>query len=536
MYLINVNWKIAFTIIAASFQFVYPEKNELYQQMEINKFCKFSDFGYRPNGTKMVVTKIKPQTIVNENALLENIGGKAKNFLEIGEKVVENAGSVSEILVKLPKAAAELQKQLKKSVGAALQTIAKTAPKLARSLGIFGAVFGVVLDQYATSVDDVIEATNTAFAHLTEDVNERMDQMKAYVDSKILAFERETITCELTILNKFWLNCASEMTTEQSNECQRGASRVIRSSLCKFMLFETQFQKSKKPGANDLTGEQIRRLEMSLHSFRVYVTLSITVTETLVQSYEDVLKKAEESLKENKTSEETVKAMRKKYLTFLTEEVSDITKYIDYAEWSIKQIIKVHLNNGINYCKETYQCKKIKVVRADKFVLVGKKPWVGVLYQCSCMFDKTFYEAEKCVMKILYDSQSSTVWDTSGRNSKKYKLRPITVTEKGKYQQTGYAQHFYNQIMSEKNKTSAFYGYIHNLKKSMDNYWGGFLKTSIEQWKVNLEVITATRFQFLDDNKSDKDLLEKVLTPPTKLKNNSIKEQLKVKQEEETKK
>jgi len=70
----------------------------------------------------------------------------------------------------------------------------------------------------------------------------------------------------------------------------------------------------------------------------------------------------------------------------------------------------------------------------------------------------------------------------------------------------------------------------------MDNYWGGFLKTSIEQWKVNLEVITATRFQFLDDNKSDKDLLEKVLTPPTKLKNNSIKEQLKVKQEEETKK
>jgi len=53
-------------------------------------------------------------------------------------------------------------------------------------------------------------------------------------------------------------------------------------------------------------------------------------------------------------------------------------------------------------------------------------------------------------MKILYDSQSSTVWDTSGSNSKKYKLRPITVTEKGKYQQTGYAQYFYNQIMSEK--------------------------------------------------------------------------------------
>jgi len=132
-------------------------------------------------------------------------------------------------------------------------------------------------------------------------------------------------------------------------------------SCCLTLNFKMQIKK-------DLTGEQIRRLEMSLHAFRVYVTLSITVTETLVQSYEEVLQEAEEDLKINKISRETVEAMRKKYLTFLTEEVSDITKYIAYAEWSISQIIKVHTNDGNNYCKQTYKWDNVSLqlhVRQD---------------------------------------------------------------------------------------------------------------------------------------------------------------------------
>jgi len=188
MYLVNVNWKIVFIITAASFQCVYPQgqRGNWFQERERNNYCKFSDFGYRPSGRIAVVTRITPPTIINENELLENIGGKAKNSFEIGETVADNAGEVTE----------KMAEKFKETVGPTLKTIAKTAARLARSLGIFGAVFGVVLDQYGTSVDGVIEKTNTAFARLTEEVNERMDQMKAYVDSKILAFERETITCE----------------------------------------------------------------------------------------------------------------------------------------------------------------------------------------------------------------------------------------------------------------------------------------------------------------------------------------------------
>jgi len=158
------------------------------------------------------------------------------------------------------------------------------------------------------------------------------------------------------------------------------------------------------------------------------------------------------------------------------------------------------------------------------------------------MFDKTFYESEKCVMKILYNEASGSKWKAGSSADPKYQLYylPSSVS---KYQKTTYEKYFFNAIMHDGYTSQGFGGYITKLQTSMDNYWGGYLKMSIKQWKVNLEAITATRDEFLTEHNSDEGLLEKLPTLPTKLKNKSVKEKVKekkkvkiqVKKEEETK-
>jgi len=123
------------------------------------------------------------------------------------------------------------------------------------------------------------------------------------------------------------------------------------------------------------------------------------------------------------------------------------------------------------------------------------------------MFDKTFYESEKCVMKILYNEDSGSTWKAGSSADSKYQLSYLPPSRKDKYRQTTYEQYFFNAIMSERS-SQGFGGYITKLQTSMDNYWGGYLKISIKQWKVNLEVFTATRDDFLTEHNSDEGLLE----------------------------
>ena len=41
---------------------------------------------------------------------------------------------------------------------------------------------------------DILRATNKAIAKLTDEVNNRMDGMKGYVDEKVITFEKHLLT------------------------------------------------------------------------------------------------------------------------------------------------------------------------------------------------------------------------------------------------------------------------------------------------------------------------------------------------------
>ena len=66
-----------------------------------------------------------------------------------------------------------------------------------------------------------------------------MNEMKGYVDSKVLESEKKWITREYGVLFNGWADCmAIEVTTEGVNQCQHRAFANIRKARAHFLLFK----------------------------------------------------------------------------------------------------------------------------------------------------------------------------------------------------------------------------------------------------------------------------------------------------------
>merc|ERR1719427_2053558 len=104
---------------------------------------------------------------------------------------------------------------------------AKIAPALGPCLGIFGVVLGGLADFTKPKPEDILKATNVAIAKLTEEVNNRLEEMKGYVDGKVIDLEKGLIDKEYKSLFILWANCIKEPTADDVNECQRDAAGAI---------------------------------------------------------------------------------------------------------------------------------------------------------------------------------------------------------------------------------------------------------------------------------------------------------------------
>ena len=64
-----------------------------------------------------------------------------------------------------------------------VESIGKAAPMLAPALGVFSALSGMVNKKL--SPQDILNKVNTAIEELANEVNQKLDQMEGYVDSKV---------------------------------------------------------------------------------------------------------------------------------------------------------------------------------------------------------------------------------------------------------------------------------------------------------------------------------------------------------------
>lgn len=175
--------------------------------------CKYT--GYIPGGG---IPNIQPITApvakLPGNALAEIAGVGEK-----GTKVAETALKVGEAFAK------------------AGSSFAAAAPGVGAALAVFGAGFGFLSDELKPKPEDILKAVNKAFKELTTAINDRLEQMKGYVDKKIINLKKELVNQEYTTLFESFTGCIDGpgLTKKKVDDCVMGIEMKIKVSRGNFM-------------------------------------------------------------------------------------------------------------------------------------------------------------------------------------------------------------------------------------------------------------------------------------------------------------
>ena len=58
---------------------------------------------------------------------------------------------------------------------------------------MYGVAFSILSDLGKPSMDDVMKSVNTAIDDLARDMNQRLDQMRGYVDTRVINSEKNLL-------------------------------------------------------------------------------------------------------------------------------------------------------------------------------------------------------------------------------------------------------------------------------------------------------------------------------------------------------
>uniref|UniRef100_A0A7M5V6U0 Uncharacterized protein n=1 Tax=Clytia hemisphaerica TaxID=252671 RepID=A0A7M5V6U0_9CNID len=305
--------------------------------------CEFK--GYAPGGNKIMVQKIEAPVATMQKGLFAGLAGNMKKGA---------AGAQHSVM-------------LLKGFG----KLANIAPKLGPALGLFGVAFSIVKSFTDPSPQDILDQANKAIAELTEEVNNRLDEMKGYVEEKVIKLEKDLIEREYQSLFRIWSNCLKETTKEKVDECQEDAAKDIMGARPKFAIFWDRVQSNEM-----FPGYDVKRLEANLLTFRDYVILCFASLSALTASLEN---------------EPGKKLDYQRYANDLNYEIDWSVKYVKNAFDIIR---RMHI--GGNNCKDTFKCTRLKEVWEG---------WPGAHTQdfrlCSCVFDRADVSTMKCEEKIM---------------------------------------------------------------------------------------------------------------------------------------
>ncbi|XP_066935531.1 uncharacterized protein [Clytia hemisphaerica] len=263
---------------------------------------------YKPGGgIKTVQEVVAPEVTLKTNSFLGVIAKGAKN--------TGDAGKIA------PKVTAEFAKFGK---------FFKTASKMAPWLGALSGALGFI--GKAPSAQDAVDAVNVAFKKFAQEITKRMNEMKGYVDDRIMQTESEWVRRQYHALLNGWADCVVIYHKESEvNECQRRAFLSIRRDRSHFMLF-----KGKSPNHQEL-----KRLEFQFVTIREYSFLTLLVLRSLIDSL-----KAE-------------KGKMKDYVRILKLGMVIPEELADYAKFINNQILDFYDKQTKAICRDTFTCTKL---------------------------------------------------------------------------------------------------------------------------------------------------------------------------------
>ena len=235
--------------------------------------CKYT--GYIPGGG---IPNIQPITApvakIPGNALAEIAGVGEK-----GTKMAETALKVGEAFAKSG------------------SSFAAAAPGVGAALAVVGAGFGFLSDEFKVKPEDVLKAVNKAFKELTDAINDRLEQMKGYIDQKIINLKKQLVSGEYTMLFERFTDCIDgpQLTKNDVDKCVMRVEQKIKSSRGKFMPFRGRmkdwnaksnsrrfFEKNPNKAPSFL---QVKEMEAILLTFRDFANLHLLVLSSLVNTY-----------------------------------------------------------------------------------------------------------------------------------------------------------------------------------------------------------------------------------------------------------
>jgi len=277
--------------------------------------------GYKPNGPIVDIADIKsPKATLGAKSGLAKILSGAKKMGQ-GAAVVMHAMKFSAFLM-------------------------KKAPMLGPALGVFSAMTGFI--NPAPTAQDILKSVNTAVDKLTSEVNQKLDQMKGYVDSKVAKLEKDLIMGEYATSFRLWANCINEPTEAKVKECQQDAVKHITAKRPKFTPLS--FELKSLGGSKKVSFEKVRKLEAYMLAFRDYANLVVMQLTPLLMYY-------------------CVNKKNAPYASHYCDQYSNSLKteaqfFIDYANQAVRVIKEGHWGTAKRgACLNTVKCDGQKQVR-----------------------------------------------------------------------------------------------------------------------------------------------------------------------------
>ena len=399
---------ILVSILMIFSQYVVGERFYGYKAQK-GDFCTFK--GYAPGRNIVTVQRITAPTAKIEKGIFSGLAanmGKASSGAQHATMLLKGFGKLANI-----------------------------APKLGPALGLVGVGFSVFKSLTDPSPDDILKEVNKAVGKLTEEMNNRLDEMKAYVGKKVIDLEKDLISREYLALFRFWSNCLKEVTKEEIDECQEDAAKKIMAARPKFALFSDVVQADKMPSTHD-----VKRIEVSLGTFRDYVLLNFLCLSTMTATYKDDISK-----KDN-------------YERFAKELNAEIKWSVNYVENAVSIIQRMH--TGGDNCKDTMICTKLKEYKEGWFVPAH----TGDDLTCTCVFDRADVSTRTCgfYVYIRYDGKRP------GGNYQWF-WAPTSNTEAGA------------KYIAQENLYLKRTPYINALKNVIKNYWANEILDLVPEWE-----------------------------------------------------
>jgi len=382
--------------------------------------CHFEESsGFQIGGGTVSLTKIKAPVAVMENKLVGTIFGH-----------LGTANSAADAAI----AGAETIKRIKD-----MAKFAKVAGPLSAVLGVVGVVFGVVADMFSNTPEDAIKATNKALEQLTNEVNQRLDGLKGYVDQEVLRLEKVLNEREYKMEWKRFTSCV-RWSPNQARQL-RCMEEAEHSSLAKFGSFAIYYDRVSRH--QHLTVKELKAIELNILTFRNYAILRLMTLKALMDAHKG---------KDKNMYNRYVRTLRK-----------DIDRFSLYANKAFEMTKLAHLAGWS--CGETAECLTTNIGRLYGYIT----------YECSCKLNHRMMPVtskEKCDVTVAvrdghkypgdsWRRQYETIVDVSGINNGP-KAATKAVVALLHYEQTDF-----------RNK----------LSMAINNYWTGTILSMVPQWQ-----------------------------------------------------